>query len=135
MFTLLNDPTRGMALPGCLKVAPIAVDCGAAQYDLTLTMTRTEAGLGGAFEYDSDLFDAATIDRMIGHFKVLLGAAVAEPDRRFSDLPLLTDAERQQLLVAWNDTRAEYPRDRCVHELFQEQAARTPAAVASPAAG
>jgi amino acid adenylation domain-containing protein len=134
MFTLLNDPTKGMALPG-LKVAPIAVDCGAAHYDLTLTMTRTEAGLDGAFEYDSDLFDAATIDRMIGHFKVLLGAVVADPDRRLSDLPLLTDAERQQLLVDWNDTRAEYPRERCVHELFQEQAARTPAAVAVAGGG
>ena len=133
MFTLLNDPTRDMALPG-LKVAPIAVDCGAAPYDLRLIMTRTEAGLDGALEYDSDLFDAATIDRMIGHFKVLLGAAVADPDRRLSDLPLLTDAERQQL-VAWNDTRAEYPRDRCVHELFQEQAARTPAAVAVAGGG
>ena len=129
MFTLLNDPTRGMALPG-LKVAPITVNCGAAQYDLSLTMTRTEAGLDGALEYDSELFDAATIDRMIGHFKVLLGAAVADPDRRLSDLPLLTDAERQQQLVAWNDTRAEYPRDRCVHELFEAQAERTPQAVA-----
>ncbi len=134
MFTLRNDPTTGMALPG-LKVAPFAVDCGAAQYDLKLTMTRTEAGLDGAFEYDSDLFDAATIDRMIGHFKVLLGAAVADPDRRLSDLPLLTDAERQQQLVAWNDTRADYPRDRCVCELFQEQAARTPAAVAVAGGG
>jgi natural product biosynthesis luciferase-like monooxygenase protein len=128
MFTLLNDPTAGMALPG-LKVAPIAVDCGAAQYDLALTMTRTEAGLNGAFEYDSDLFDAATVDRMIGHFKVLLEAAVADPDRRLSDLPLLTEAERQQLL-SWNDTRAEYPRDRCVHDLFEAQAERMPQAVA-----
>ena len=129
MFTLLDDPTRGLAMPG-LNFAPIAVNCGAAQYDLSLTMTRTEAGLDGALEYDSDLFDAATIDRMIGHFKVLLGAAVADPDLRLSDLPLLTDAERQQMLVNWNDTRADYRRDRCVHELFQEQAARTPAAVA-----
>jgi amino acid adenylation domain-containing protein len=133
-FTLLNDPTTGMAMPG-LKVAPIAVDCGAAQYDLSLRMIRTEAGLDGALEYDSDLFDAATIDRMIGHFKVLLEAAVADPDRRLSDLPLLTDVERQQQLVAWNDTRTEYPRDRCVHELFQEQAARTPAAVAVSGGG
>jgi amino acid adenylation domain-containing protein len=134
MFTLQNDPTRDMALPG-LEVAPIAVDCSAAQYDLKLTMTRTEAGLDGALEYDSELFDAATIDRMTEHFKVLLEAAVADPDRRLSELPLLTDAERQQLLVAWNDTRAKYPRDRCVHELFQEQAARTPAAVAVAGGG
>jgi amino acid adenylation domain-containing protein len=132
MFTLLDDPVMGMALPG-LEIAPIAVDCGAALFDLRLIMTRTEAGLDGALEYDSDLFDAATIDRMIGHFEVLLGAAVADPDRRLSDLPLMTDAEQQ--LVAWNDTRAEYPRDRCVHELFQEQAARTPSAVATAGGG
>jgi amino acid adenylation domain-containing protein len=133
MFTLLNDPTRGMALPD-LKITPIAVDCGAALCDLRLLMTRTEAGLDGALEYDSDLFDAATIDRMIGHFKVLLGAAVADPDRRLSDLPLLTDAERQQF-VSWNDTQVEYPRDRCVHELFQQQVARTPAAVGVAGSG
>lgn len=87
MFTLLNDPTRGMTLPG-LKVAPIAVDYGVGLCDLRLVMTRTEAGLEGAFEYDSALFDVATIDRMIGHFKVLLEATVADPDRRLSDLPL-----------------------------------------------
>jgi hypothetical protein len=110
MFTLLNDPTMGMALPG-LRVTPIAVDCGAALYDLRLIMTRTEAGLAGALEYDSDLFDAGTIDRMIGHFKALLSAAVADPDRPLSDLPLLTDAEPQQQPVAWNDTRAKHPGD------------------------
>ena len=129
MFTLQDDPTSGMSLPG-LSVAPIPVDCGGSQCDLRLTMTRTNAGLDGALEYDSDLFDAATIDRMIGHYKTLLTAAVAEPDRPLSDLPMLTDSERQQLLVAWNDTRVDYPRDRCVHELFQEQVARTPDAVA-----
>ena len=119
----------GMALPG-LKVAPIAVDCGAAQYDLSLTMTRTEAGLDGALQYDSDLFDAATIDRMIGHFKVLLGAAVADPDRRLSALPLLSEPEKQQLLGEWNATQTEYPRQRTVHALFEEWAAATPDAVA-----
>ncbi len=133
MFTLMNDPTTGMALPG-LKVAPIAVDCGAALCDLKLIMTRTEAGLEGAFEYDSDLFDAATIDRMIEHFKILLCAAAADPNRRISDLPLQTDAE-QQLLVSWNDTGADYPRDRCVHELFQEQVVRTPTAIAVAGGG
>ena len=129
MFTLLDDPAMGMTLPG-LKVAPIAVDCGAAQYDLSLTMTRTEAGLDGALQYDSDLFDAATIDRMIGHFKVLLGAATADPDCRLSALPLLSEPEKQQLLGEWNATRTEYPRQQTVHALFEEWAAATPDAVA-----
>jgi amino acid adenylation domain-containing protein len=133
MFTLLNDPIRNMALPG-LQITPVTVECGAAQYDLTLRMIRTEVGLNGALEYDSELFDPATIDRMIGHLTVLLQAAVADPDCRLSELPLLTDAESRQML-SWNDTRADYPREGCVHELFQDQAARTPTAVAVAGGG
>lgn len=130
MLTLADDPSRGMVMPG-LKIAPItAVDCGAAQYDLRLTMTRTEAGLDGALEYDSDLFNAATIDRMIGHFQVLLGAAIADPDRRLSDLPLLTDSERRVLLVDWNQTDADFPRQSCLQDLLAAQAAQTPERIA-----
>ena len=67
---------------------------------------------------------------MVGHFNTLLEAAAANPDQRLSDLPLLTDAERQQLLVEWNQTAVAYPKDRCVHELFEEQVERTPDAMA-----
>jgi thioesterase domain-containing protein/acyl carrier protein len=108
MFTLLNDPTSGMALPG-LKLAPIAVDCGAAQMDLSLRLTQTAAGLDGSFEYNSDLFDAATIDRMIGHFRLLLEAVVADPDRRLSELPPLGTDHKGQLSGSRPEHEVEAP--------------------------
>src|SRR5215210_6665695 len=67
---------------------------------------------------------------MLGHLHTLLRGLVEDPDQRLSELPLLSEAERHQLLVEWNDTRAEYPRDRCVHELFEEQVERAPDTVA-----
>ena len=73
--------------------------------------------------YNTDLFEAATIARMLGHFQILLEAMVADPEQRLSDLPLLTEAERQQLLVEWNDTKTDYPRDLCIHQLFEAQVA------------
>ncbi len=80
--------------------------------------------------YSTDLFDAATIERLVGHFVTLLEGIVADPDQRISELPLLTEPERHQLLVEWNDTAVDYPRDKCVHELFEQQVASTPDAVA-----
>jgi surfactin family lipopeptide synthetase C len=80
--------------------------------------------------YDSQRFDRATICRMLGHLQVLLEGFVTDPFRCLSRLPLLTDAEQRQTLVEWNATRTEYPRDRCVHELFEAQVEQTPAAVA-----
>ncbi len=76
------------------------------------------------------MFDAVTIARMAGHWQTLLEGIVADPKQRLSDLPLLTEADRQQLLVEWNDTRRAYPRDQCIHELFEGQVERTPDAVA-----
>jgi amino acid adenylation domain-containing protein len=129
MFALHKAPTWGPGLPG-VEITPLKVDNGTAKYDLTLTMIETEAGLTCDLEYDTELFDAATAARMMEHFQLLLEAAVADPDRRLSELPILTEAERHQLLVGWNDTRCDYPTDRSVPDLFREQAARTPDAVA-----
>ena len=67
---------------------------------------------------------------MVGHFQVLLEGIVANPDQRISDLPLLTEAEKHQLLVEWNDTKTDYPNDKCIHELFEAQVEKTPDAVA-----
>ena len=80
--------------------------------------------------YDTRRFDAATIERLVGHFETLLAGIVASPGGRLSELPLLGEAERHRLLVEWNDTAAEYPHDKCLHELFGAQAERTPDAVA-----
>src|SRR5262249_22932764 len=90
---------------------------------------EADAALTLCFQYATDLFDRATIERLAGHLETLLRGALADPDCRISALPLLSDTERQQLLQ-WNEMAADYPRDRCLHELFAEQAAKTPAAIA-----
>src|SRR5262249_44004244 len=91
---------------------------------------ETAEGLRGCWEYSTDLFDASTIQRMADHFQRLLESIVADPEQRIGQLPLLTDTERHQLLVEWNQTQTDYPKDRCIHELFEEQVVRTPHAVA-----
>jgi len=80
--------------------------------------------------YETRRFDAAAVTRMLGHFSTLLESIVSNPEQRLSDLPLLTSAERQQIVVEWNRTEVDYPRDRCLHEFIEEQAERTPEAVA-----
>ena len=87
-------------------------------------------GLRGELEYNTDLFERGTIQRTLRHFQTLLEGVTADPGQRIGELPLLTEAERHQLLVEWNDTRTDYPRERCIHELFEAQAARTPESVA-----
>lgn len=86
--------------------------------------------MNGAFQYNTDLFKEETIERLSSHFTTLLEAIVKEPERRVSELPLLSAAEREQLLIEWNQTTKEYPQQRCIHELFEEQVERTPDAVA-----
>ena len=104
-------------------------DNGTSKFDLTLTMMEGMQGLTGTVEYNTDLFEEATIQRLLGHYLTLLEAVVADPGLRLSRLPLLTTAERQQL-AAWNRTEANYPLDECIHELFESQTARTPDATA-----
>ena len=116
-------------LPG-LELKPLSSEAATSKFDLTLFVNETPSGLSGVVEYASSLFDRGTIERMLGHFECLLEGIVAAPGSRVSELPLLTDAERQRILVEWNDTRTDYPRNWCVHELFAEQAAQTPHAVA-----
>jgi amino acid adenylation domain-containing protein len=80
--------------------------------------------------YDRSRFDDDTIARMLGHLRTLLEALIADPNRRLEELPLLTQAERHRQLVEWNDTRRDYPTKKCLHELFEQQAERTPDATA-----
>ena len=85
-----------------------------------------ERGLNGMLEYSTALFDKATITRIARHYRTLVEGIVGNPDQRVFDLPLLTAGEQEQLLVQWNRTEAEYPREKCLHELFEEQVERTP---------
>jgi amino acid adenylation domain-containing protein len=118
------------ALPSGWNVQPISVETGSARCDLSLILTEYPEGLQGYFEYRSDLFDPATIERMAGHWLTLLEAAVAHPGEQLTTLPILTERERHQLLVEWNATQATYPRDTPLHQLIEEQVERTPNAIA-----
>ena len=108
----------------------MAVGHTTSKFDLSLSLHETGDGLQGVLAYATDLFEAETAARLVGHYGTLLEGVVAAPDARVSRLQILTAAEREQLLVTWNDTAADYPRDRCIHQLFEAQAARTPESVA-----
>ncbi|MBP5975680.1 amino acid adenylation domain-containing protein [Brasilonema sp. CT11] len=129
MFVLLNAPMSEIELTE-LSVTGLPIGITTAKFDLTLSMENTPGGLFGWWEYNTDLFDSSTIERMTGHFVTLLEAIVANPSERISQLPMLTASEQQQLLVEWNDTGVNYPQDKCIHQLFEEQVQRTPDAVA-----
>jgi len=101
-----------------------------AKLDLTLSITETTEGLRGSFEYNRDLFNPDRITRLVGHFETLLSAIVVNPEQEISQLPLLTEAERHQILVEWNQTQTDYLRDKCIHECFEDQVELTPEAVA-----
>ncbi len=129
MFVLQNGSLQAVELPG-LSLSPLEVDTRTTHFDLTLHIADTEKGLIGTLAYNTDLFEAVTIDRMLGHLKTLLEGVAHGPERRVSDLPLLTEAERQQLLVSWNDARADWQNDLCIHQLFEKQVEKTPDAIA-----
>jgi len=107
----------------------------AATWLLSAEVSRADEGLHALFDFAADRFLPETAARMQGHYCTLLAAIAADPGQRVSMLPLLTDVERQQLLVEWNDTRVEFPTEKCVQQLFEEQVARTPDKVAVLATG
>ncbi|MBI3761432.1 MAG: amino acid adenylation domain-containing protein, partial [Chloroflexi bacterium] len=113
-----------------LDLEPIAVGQRGAPFDLTLTVAEGSGSLTASFQYNTDLFDAERIVRMSGHLRTLLEGVAADPEQRLSELPLLTDAERHQMLAEWNDTRSDYPADARLHDLFEAQVQRTPEAIA-----
>ncbi len=129
MFVLQNAPMAATDLPR-LTLEPMEVNTGTAKFDLTLSMIETPGGLRAALEYNADLFEPGSIARLLGCFQTLLESIVAAPDEKISHLALLTPAERHQLLSEFNATQADYPRDATIAQLFEEQATRSPEAVA-----
>ena len=129
VMCVLQAPSIDNLELGSLTISPPELDSETAKFDLTLSMVERPEGLNALFNYNTDLFDSPTITRMSEHFRTLLDAAVTDPGERLSGLRMLTDEERHQLLVEWNDTRADYP-ETCLHHLFEAQAERTPDAVA-----
>ncbi|MBC1194395.1 non-ribosomal peptide synthase/polyketide synthase [Microcystis aeruginosa BLCCF158] len=128
-FVLQNIPKSEIAMTG-LTVTDLPPENTTAKFDLTLAMVNTDDGLKGIWEYNTDLFESSTIERLSGHFLNLLGGIVANPQARISQLPLLTESETNQLLIEWNNTQVDYPEYKCIHQLFEEQVKRTPDAVA-----
>ncbi|RYZ39080.1 MAG: amino acid adenylation domain-containing protein, partial [Myxococcaceae bacterium] len=129
MFSLLNTPVPEASMSG-LEMSGMDLELGAAKFFLTLALEEQADGFAGVFEYNSDLFEPTTVQRMATHWVTLLEAAVATPEQRLAGLPLLSSEERHRLLVEWNDTAVEYPRDTPVHVQLSVVAARIPDAVA-----
>src|SRR5215213_2403037 len=129
VFVVQNTPDDKLELPG-LVVTPLKGQPETAKFDIILYFDEVGSDIQGTFEYNTGLFDRDTIERMVQHLQTLLEGIVADPSARISELPLLTRTERRQLLLEWNDTRAEYQECVCAHQLFEAQVERTPAAVA-----
>jgi len=129
MFAFQNTPRFAPQLSGVI-VEQLEVATGIGRFDLYCFMEEEDGRFNGAFNYNTHLFNTDTIERMIKHFETLLEAAVVDPYQRISDLPILTHDERHQLLIEWNDTRRDYPKDKCIHGLFEEQVEGSPDAVA-----
>ncbi|MBD2252592.1 non-ribosomal peptide synthetase [Nostoc parmelioides] len=128
-FRLENAPTEKLELPG-LTITPINRTEASAKLDLSLDMYETSEGFVGAFEYNRDLFAPETINRMIGHFQTLLTAIVEKSEKKISELPLLTESEKQTILIDWNQTQVEFPSYLNFQDLFATQVEKTPDAVA-----
>lgn len=139
VFALQNAPADKLELPE-LTLRPQQLNAGTARFDLEFHLWERSPdnklwvdcadGISGFVIYSADLFDEATIVRMLGHFETLLSSIVANPDGQIANLEILTDAERELLLVKCNKNQINYPKDLCVHQLFEIQAEQTPDAIA-----
>ena len=128
-FQLFNVPASTLDLPG-LALRPWGLTPSSAKFDLELSLIDGGEELNGLLSYDADLFDATTMERLLSHLERLLAGALESPGTTVSRLPLMTAAERWQVVVEWNDTQADRSEDASLHGLFEAQARRTPAAVA-----
>jgi len=128
MFVLQNVPWTALEL-GAAKMLPFNVDTGVAQYEISLFLTETGSGIEGFADYNTGLFEAVSITRMIDHYQMLLSGILAKPSQSIALLPLLTANERKQVIEEWNRTEHEIPKGTLV-ELFEERVQRSPEAVA-----
>ncbi len=125
MLVLQDEPMIELKLPGISSKSEI-VDRGASMFDLTLWVTETESGLVVSFEYNKDLFEPSTVRRIAEHFESVIDRVLTDPDMPLSSIAQLPDGERQKLLHGWNDTNSDRSFAGCIHQLFSEQAERTP---------
>ena len=129
MFAWQNAPEGKLDLAG-VSVASIGAAGVTAKFDLSLSLQEVGREVVGGAEYATSLYDRVTMERYLGYWRRVLEGMVAEEAGRIDRLELMEEAERRQLLEEWNATAAEYPREKCVHELFEEQVERSPESVA-----
>lgn len=143
VFGFENAPMSALELPG-LVPSLINIDFKTTRFDLELYLWKCSEdfrslwggdwedseGIRGVMVYNTDLFDQGTIRRILKHFKILLEGIVSDPEERIANLPLLSEAELHQILVEWNSTYADYPQDKCIHPLFENQVNHNPDALA-----
>jgi amino acid adenylation domain-containing protein len=134
VFNWNNTDGGEIELPG-LTLATLDGGHHVAKFDLTLNLTEKRGLIAGELEYATSLFDRSTIERYIGYLHNILKGMTAAEEQSVDQLPLLSPAERQQLLVEWNATQGDYPRESCIHQLFEQQAADSPHALAVVCAG
>jgi amino acid adenylation domain-containing protein/non-ribosomal peptide synthase protein (TIGR01720 family) len=134
MFVLQNVPATTLQLPG-LTFSYIEASSNTAKFDLWLSVTEGKENLFVTLEYNTDIFHPATIDRLLEHFRMLLEAVVADPKRRLSAMPLLTQEETRLILKEWNETQRDYSEEQYIHQIFERQAERTPENIALSFAG
>jgi len=125
LFQLQNAPMPPARISG-LTISPIQIDTGFSQVDLSLTMWEEEGIMNGTFEYNTDLFEPPTIKRMKDHFQALLTGIIADVNRDISLLPMMSEEEKHQLLVQWNNTTADYPQHLCISQLLASCAGKHP---------
>ncbi|OFA06941.1 hybrid non-ribosomal peptide synthetase/type I polyketide synthase [Duganella sp. HH101] len=125
MLVLQNTPMHALALPG-LQIEPMAIGAVHAQFDLTLSVLEQDGALTGTFEYNSALFEPATIERIARHFSRLLASVAQRPDCRIDELAMLDEAETTRMLHTWNATASIYPAHQAVHQLVEERALQSP---------
>ncbi|HVG21000.1 MAG TPA: amino acid adenylation domain-containing protein, partial [Blastocatellia bacterium] len=129
MLTLQNVTGEELKISGA-RVTGVGVDSSVTKFDIVMSITEREDELQGVITYNTDLFDESTIKRMADHFMVLMGHVAVNEGGKVSDIEILSEQERRQVLVEWNDTAAVYPDRQCAHEIFAAQARLTPHAVA-----
>jgi amino acid adenylation domain-containing protein len=129
MFVLQNTPNSVQEVSG-LTLRSLEFDSGTAQLDIFLSMSESEEGLTGWLEYNTDIFDSITISQFLQNFQTLLENIVANPEQHLSELSLLKTCEQEELLFKFDQTRADYPQEICLHQLFEQQVELTPLSVA-----
>ncbi|WP_254663694.1 condensation domain-containing protein, partial [Pseudoalteromonas sp. BMB] len=126
MFVLQNTPQEEAGAH--IRSYPLGAE--SSKFDITLTFTESADGLSGALQYKTALYEASTIARMAEHFSGFCEAIVRAPSQRVNEVEFISAAEKQRLLVEFNQTAASYPQDKCIHELFMEQVAAHPDKIA-----